>query len=126
MLVPAADETGRVGTEAHRRGADRREGRPQCKDNRVRQVSRCAPSLLGRQIDRRYAQTYDPSYPSTSLTRFPLPRYDSTRQTGAMVCAGSATMATVFVIGLLKRSYWILAIPVIGGVLIFILVAIWV
>ena len=35
-------------------------------------------------------------------------------------------MATVFVVGLLRRSYWILAIPVIGGVLIFILVAIWV
>jgi hypothetical protein len=55
-----------------------------------------------------------------------LPRYDSTRQTGALVCAGSATMAAAFVLGLLKRSYWTLAIPVVGGVFIFILVAIWV
>lgn len=55
-----------------------------------------------------------------------MPRYDSTRQTGAIVCAGSATMATAFVLGLLRRSYWTLAIPIVGGVVIFILVAVWV
>ncbi|MPZ24612.1 MAG: hypothetical protein GEU28_14020 [Dehalococcoidia bacterium] len=54
-----------------------------------------------------------------------MPRYDNTRQTGAIVSAGSAAMATAFVIGLLKRSYWALAIPVVGGVLVFILVAVW-
>ncbi|MEX2237895.1 MAG: hypothetical protein WEB00_10205 [Dehalococcoidia bacterium] len=57
---------------------------------------------------------------------FRLPRYDSTKQTGAIVCAGSATLATAFVVGLLRRSYWTLAIPVVGGVVVFVLVAVWV
>jgi hypothetical protein len=55
-----------------------------------------------------------------------MPRYDNTRQTGAIVCAASATTATAFMVGLWRRSYWAVAIPVIGGVVVFILVAIWV
>jgi hypothetical protein len=55
-----------------------------------------------------------------------LPRYDPTRQTGAIVCAASATAGTAFLVGLARRSYWALAIPVVGGVVVFLLVAVWV
>jgi hypothetical protein len=36
----------------------------------------------------------------------------NTRNQGALICAGAVAVALLFLIGLLSRSYWALAIPV--------------
>ncbi|MGH2608249.1 MAG: hypothetical protein ACRDHF_04100 [Tepidiformaceae bacterium] len=35
-----------------------------------------------------------------------------TRRYGAMICAASAVMGLIYGVGLLRRSYWALALPV--------------
>lgn len=37
---------------------------------------------------------------------------DSSRTQGALLCAGVALLALLFVVGVLSKSYWALAIPV--------------
>jgi urea transporter len=45
---------------------------------------------------------------------------------GAIICAGSALTALVFLIGVLRRSYWALALPVMVGSLGALYVAFWI
>ena len=45
---------------------------------------------------------------------------------GAAICGGSAIAALVFLFGVLKKSYWALAMPVIVGSLGALYVAFWI
>lgn len=42
---------------------------------------------------------------------------DSTRLYGALICAAMVVIATAFIVGLMLKSYWALALPVAAGFL---------
>jgi hypothetical protein len=51
---------------------------------------------------------------------------DSSRTQGALICAGSALLALVFAIGLLRGAWWSVAIPVGIGLAFVLGLAFWV
>lgn len=51
---------------------------------------------------------------------------DSSRTQGALICAGSALLALVFAIGLLRGAWWSVAIPVGLGLAFVLGLAFWV
>lgn len=51
---------------------------------------------------------------------------DSSRTQGALICAGAALLALVFGIGLLRGSWWAVAIPVGVGLAFVLGLAFWV
>lgn len=51
---------------------------------------------------------------------------DSTRIQGALICVAAAAAGLLFAIGILRESYWALAIPVAAGVAFVLGLAFWV
>jgi hypothetical protein len=51
---------------------------------------------------------------------------DSSRAQGGLICVGAVVLGALFLLGLLLRSYWALALPVAAGVFFVLGLVFWV